>query len=161
MTFFKNKSIIDSSLEKNNNLPNDAYLKIIALKRKRNLYLDDLLKIKNKKLRIQYISRGSFWTFIGVDLVIIGNLIQANSLIIQYLIPLITFSVSSLFTWLNMFNSIQNRKYDNIQKINDIQYELSLCDGYKIKDDIIILEKQSIDKLIKEYITSLNAGGLE
>ncbi|WP_270339797.1 hypothetical protein [Leuconostoc citreum] len=130
--------------------------KIMALKRKRKLYINDIYNIDNKKLRITYIRSGLWLIVLGIICFVLAILITniKNSL----LFTLMTTGVTTFLAFLNIFIILQNRKYDDIQKINDIQYELELCNGYNIKDDIIISKQESIDNLIQKYTSSLNAG---
>lgn len=133
-------------------IPDDSN-KIIALQKKRKFYIDDIKNIDNKKLRISYIRSGLWFLIIGVPLLIFGISRLFHVGLTQSIINTLTSTFFAGFiAYLNMFNTLQSRKYDDIQKIIDIQYELTLCNDYSTEDDHV----KNIDNLIKEYLESLN-----
>lgn len=130
--------------------------KILALKRKRELYINDINNIDNKKLRITYIRSGLWSLVLGILCFILA--ISITNIKNSLLITLTTLGVTTFLAFLNIFILLQNRKYDDIQKINDIQYELKLCDGYMIEDDLVNINngKQSIQIFLQNGISNLD-----
>lgn len=131
------------------------------MKRKRELYINDISNIDNKKLRITFIRSGLWLIVLGILCFILA--ISMTNIKDSLLITLTTLGVTTFLAFLNIFILLQNRKYDDIQKLNEIQYELSLCDSYKLEEDFIpciakkVKSSKRIDVLINELLISLNA----
>ncbi|GEB41156.1 hypothetical protein Llac01_09490 [Leuconostoc lactis] len=155
MFFNKNQQDTTNDVEVLSSKTDDTN-KILALKRKRDLYTNDIDNIDNNKLRISYIRSGLWLIVLGIICFIIA--LSITNIKNSFLITLMTLGVTTFLAFLNIFILLQNRKYDDIQKINDIQYELKLCDGYMIEDDFVNINngKQSIQIFLQNGISDLD-----